>query len=114
GATGYLILTAADRTLIMHPDKKRILTKQAPGLNRLYDKAIEGFEGTEETTTSYGIKMVASFKRMKVKNWILIANCPSVEAYRPIHGAEQYVMMVAVIGVIAVFFIISFIIKYLA
>ena len=84
GKAGYFYLTTTDRTLIMHPDKKRILTKQAPGLNRLYDKAIEGFEGTDETITSYGIKMLSSFKRMKAKNWILVANYPQAEAYRPI------------------------------
>ncbi|MBF0505768.1 MAG: PAS domain S-box protein [Nitrospirae bacterium] len=113
GKTGYFYLTTTDRTLIMHPDKKRILTKMASGLNRLYDRGIEGFEGTDETITSYGTKMVASFKRLKVKNWILIANCPQAEAYRPIHEAEQYFLMATITVIIAVFFIISFIIKYL-
>ena len=88
GETGYFYLTSMDRTLIMHPDKKRILTKQAPGINRLYDKAIGGFEGTDETITSYGIKMLASFKRMKAKNWMLIANYPQAEAYRPIQASR--------------------------
>ena len=113
GKTGYFYLTTTDRTLFMHPNRESILAKRAPGLNRLYDKAIEGFEGTDETTTSHGIKMLSSFKRLKEKNWILIANYPLVEAYRPIQMAKRYVFMATIIGVVAVFLIISFIIKYL-
>ena len=113
GKTGYLYLTAMDRTMIMHPDKKRILTKQAPGLDRLYDKSIEGFEGTDDTITSHRRKMVSSFKRMKVKNWILGANYPQAEAYLPIRQAEHYFLIATITGIIAVFFIISFLIKYL-
>ncbi|MBF0506485.1 MAG: PAS domain-containing protein [Nitrospirae bacterium] len=113
GKEGYLYLTATDRTLIMHADRKRILTKQAPGLNRLYDRAIEGFEGTDETITSHGIQMVTSFKRLKTKNWILAANYPQAEAYRPIQVAEQYFLIATITGIVAIFFIISFIIKYL-
>ncbi len=111
GETGYLVLSAADRTLIMHPDKQRILTKQAPGLNVLHDKAIAGFEGTGETITSYGTKMLSSYKRLKAKNWILIADYPQAEAYRPIQAAERYFIITTVTGIMAVFFIISFTIK---
>jgi PAS domain S-box-containing protein len=113
GKAGYLYLTATDRTLIMHPDKKRILTRQSSGLNRLYDKAIYGFEGTDDTITSYGVKMVSSFKRIKAKNWILGANYPQAEAYRPILWVERYFLMAIITGIVAVFFIISFIMKYL-
>ncbi len=113
GDSGYLILTATDRTLIMHPDKKRILTKQATGLNRLYDKAIEGYEGTDETITSYGVEMLSSFKRLKAKNWILAAHYPQAEAYRPIQVGEHYFLMIAVICIIAVFIFITFITRYL-
>jgi PAS domain S-box-containing protein len=112
GETGYLILTAVDRTLIMHPDKKRIMTKQAPGVNRLYDKAIEGFEGTGENITSYGTKMVSSYKRLKVKNWILIAAYPQAAAYRPIQVAARYFLMIAIIGIVALSFSIFLITKY--
>ncbi len=113
GKTGYLYLVATDRTLIMHPDKQRILTKQAPGLNRLFDKAIDGFQGTDETITSHGIKMVSSCIRMKAKNWILLVNYPQSEAYRPIRQAGHYFLLATITGIIAVFFIISFIIRYL-
>ena len=113
GDTGYIYLTATDRTLIMHPDKKRILTKQAQGLNTLYDKAIEGFEGTNETVTSYGVEMLSSFKRLKTKNWILAANYPQSEAYRPIQVGAHYFLMISGTCIIAVFIFIFFIIKYL-
>ena len=113
GETGYLYLTATDGTLIMHPDKKRILTKVTPGANSLLDRAMEGFEGTDETTTTYGINMLASFKRMGAKSWILVANYPQAEAYRPIQVAEQYFLIVAIIAIIAVLLSLSLIAKYL-
>ena len=113
GETGNLYLYNTDGTMIMHPDKTRILVNQPRGLNRLYDMARDGFEGTGETTTSYGLKAVSSFKRMKAKKWILAANYPSVEAYRPVRRAEQYFLVVTIAGIVAVFLIISFIIKYL-
>ncbi|MGO9016355.1 MAG: diguanylate cyclase domain-containing protein, partial [Dissulfurispiraceae bacterium] len=46
-------------------------------------------------------------------NWILGANYPQAEAYSPIRQAEHYFLIATIAGIIAVFFIISFIIKYL-
>ncbi len=113
GKTGNFYLYKTDGTMIMHPNKKRILVKMPRGLNRLYDMARDGFEGTGETTTSYGMRAVSSFKRLKAKNWILAANYPQAEAYLPIRKAEQYFLIGTVAGVIAVFFIISFTIRAL-
>ena len=113
GKTGNLYLYQDDGTIIMHPNKKRILVKQPRGLNRLFDMAGDGFEGTGETTTSYGLKVVASFKRLKTKNWILAANYPQAEAYLPIQKAKGYFLIATIIAVLVVFFVISFIIKYL-
>lgn len=84
GSTGYLYLFAADRTLIAHPDISRILKKDVkPGANRLFDKALEGFEGSGETINSKGLQVLASFKRLQSTGWILAANYPVAEAYRP-------------------------------
>ncbi len=113
GESGNLYLYEEDGTMIVHPDKTRILVRQHRGLNRLYDMARDGFEGTGETTTSYGLQVVSSFKRLKTKNWILAANTPQAEAYRPIRQVEQTLLMAAVIGLIAIFLIISYIVKYL-
>src|SRR5208283_5409944 len=52
-------------------------------------------------------------RRLKAKNWILLANYPTVEAYRPIREAERYFLIATITGMIAIFFVISFTIKYL-
>ncbi len=83
---GYVYLYNKDRMLISHPDKSRIMKRDVPlGVNPLFDRAIEGFEGTDETVTSRGLRTLSSFKHLKTKNWIIAANYPVVEAYAPIY-----------------------------
>ncbi|MGD0844191.1 MAG: ATP-binding protein [Geobacteraceae bacterium] len=101
GDKGYLYLYSTDRTLIVHPDRTRILRRDVPlGVNRLFDRAIEGFEGTGETVTSRGLHTVSSFKHLKSTNWILAANYPQAEAYAPIYRAKWYLLAAAVMALI--------------
>jgi len=91
GKTGYLYLYGSDRTIIIHPDRSRILKKDVPpGANRLFDKAIAGYEGTDENTNSRGIASLSSFKRLKTTDWIIAANYPVEEAYAAVFRAERY------------------------
>ena len=89
GKSGYLYLVSSERTIIMHPDRKRVLEKNLPfGSNRGFDRAVGGFEGTLETVNSKGVAMLASFKRLKRTDWILAANFPQAEAYAAIDRAK--------------------------
>ncbi len=91
GSKGYLYLFAPDRTMIMHPDTSRILQKDVkPGANKLFDMAINGFEGSGETINSKGYGFLASFKTLKTTGWILAANYPLDEAYKPITNFRNY------------------------
>jgi len=91
GEKGYLYLFGMDRTMILHPDRSRILRKDVPvGANRLFDRAIEGFEGSGETVNSRGLSVFASFRKLQSTDWILAANYPLVEAYAPITQARRY------------------------
>ena len=93
GKSGYLYLYSTDRTMIVHPDKNRILKQDVPqGANKLFDAAIKGFEGTGETVNSRGIHVVASFKRLYTTNWILAANYPVKEAFSPIYKSRWYMI----------------------
>ena len=99
GDTGYLYMYNSARTVIMHPDQRRILKKDvAPGVNHAFDKGIEGFEGTEESLNSRGINSLTSVKHLKTTDWILAANFPTKEAYAPIDRARHYANIAAFLG----------------
>lgn len=98
GETGYLYLFTTDRTIIMHPDNSRIMQQDVlPGANVLFDKAIEGFEGSGETINSKGLPFLVSFKRLQSTNWILAANYSTIEAYRPILQFRNFYLIVMLV-----------------
>lgn len=91
GKAGYHFLIANNRTLIVHPDKSRIMNPvAAPGVNQLIDRALRGFEGSGETVTSYGIPMLTSIKRLRMTSWILGANFPASEAFATLNTTKHY------------------------
>jgi len=91
GQTGYLYLYNTDRLMIMHPDPQRIMKKDVPlGANIWFDRAIEGFVGTEETVNSRGLETLVTFKRLNHGHWILAANYPTAEAFQPIVRAQNF------------------------
>ena len=86
---GYFYLSTADRIMVMHPDHSRLLKPVVkPGVNLLYDRSMQGFEGAGETDNSKGIRMVAAFKRLKSVNWVLVAQLPAAEAYAAVNRAQ--------------------------
>jgi diguanylate cyclase (GGDEF)-like protein len=99
GRTGYIYFFSTDRTIIMHPDRSRVLKRDVPvGTNRVFDKAIAGFEGTEETVNSRGLHALTSVRHLKSVNWILAANYPLAEAYAPVREATRYSILASIIG----------------
>jgi diguanylate cyclase (GGDEF)-like protein/PAS domain S-box-containing protein len=94
GERGYLYLFNTDRTIILHPERERILRNDVPaGADELFDRAVEGFEGSGETVNSRGLHSLSSFKRLRSTDWILGANFPQAEAYAPIIDARRYFMI---------------------
>ena len=114
GKAGYLYLsTLESRTMIMHPDTKRILKPVSPGTNLLYDKAIGGFEGTGEAVNTYGVRMLVSVKHLKANKWILAANYPISEAHEILFDLEKKFFLAASVGIICILFLVFYLIKYL-
>jgi len=90
GKTGYLYLFNADRTMIIHPDKNRIMKQDVPlGVNKYFDMAVRGFEGSGETINSRGVPQLASYKQLRTVNWILASAFPLEEAYAPVRDVRN-------------------------
>ncbi|MDO3377421.1 ATP-binding protein [Geoalkalibacter halelectricus] len=99
GRTGYVYLFAADRTMIMHPDSSRIMQQDVPlGVNPLFDRAVEGFEGSGETVNSRGIHMLASYKQLIMTDWVLGASTPLEDAYAAVYQARQALLVAVAVS----------------
>jgi diguanylate cyclase (GGDEF)-like protein/PAS domain S-box-containing protein len=98
GQSGYVYMYDTQRTLIVHPEIERTLKKVPPGVNKLFDMAIEGFEGTAETIDSRGNRQLTSFKRLGKTNWILAASHPIDEVYASVIKARLYFIVAVFIG----------------
>ena len=105
--TGYLYIITRGRTLIMHPDKSRIMqSPEIPGVNKLLDEAYKGFEGNGENVNSRGLRSLSSFKRFKTTDWIMGANYPLAEAYSPIYLFRRYLLLAIFIGTLFSFLVV--------
>ena len=102
GRNGYFYLFTQNRTIIMHPDHSRIMTQDANmGANKLFDRVMEGLEGTGETTNPAGQHFLTSFKRLHTTNWILAANYPVAEAHQPINIFKNYFLAAVLAALLA-------------
>jgi diguanylate cyclase (GGDEF)-like protein/PAS domain S-box-containing protein len=85
GKTGYLYIVTEDGKLIMHPDRARLSQRAfAPGVNPLFERALKGFEGTEEAAIG-NERALVSYKRVPSSNWIVAAVYPKDEAFIAVH-----------------------------
>ncbi|OGU09703.1 MAG: hypothetical protein A2X82_07760 [Geobacteraceae bacterium GWC2_55_20] len=97
GESGYLFLIN-ERTILMHPDKKRILEPIPEGINRGIDQALRGFEGSLDNMNSSGQHMLSSFKKVGRTGWILGSNIPYKEAFNPLRVLALTATLISVGG----------------
>jgi len=105
GSTGYLFLFDADRTIILHPDRSKIMASSAADRTTAFmEKAIAGFEGSMEIVSPEGISMLASVKKLRRTGWYLAAYYPTREAYASIISARTYSLSLMTTGIVLTIF----------
>ncbi|MEO8752183.1 MAG: EAL domain-containing protein [Casimicrobiaceae bacterium] len=111
GKTGYLYIVMADGKLIMYPDRARLSQRAfPPQANPLFERALAGFEGTEESITFNGREALVSYKRVPTSNWIVAAVYPKEEAFLVTHDLIwrfAYFLLAACVVVLAAIWILT-------
>jgi diguanylate cyclase (GGDEF)-like protein/PAS domain S-box-containing protein len=118
GKTGYLFIVAADGKLIMHPDRKRLSQPAfVAATNPLFDRALEGFEGTEEALDPDGHEAFITYKRVPASNWIVGAVYPKNEAFLAVNELlwrfVSFLLAASVIVVAAIWLLTHFLMRRL-
>ena len=99
GKTGYSYVYDKQRLMILHPKDERMLTSDVPvGANKMFDAAIEGFEGTAETVNSKGEKMLVAFHPVFWTDWIVASQLPSKEAFAPLVASQRIFIVFIFVG----------------
>jgi len=114
GKTGYLYIVTADGRLIMHPDRDRLSQRAfAPGVNPLFERALEGFEGTDEALESNGREAMVTYKRVPSSNWIVAAVYPKEEAFVAINELTWHFVQLLLLASVVVVLSIWILTRYL-
>ena len=104
GRTGSFFVTApASRTYVASSDKRRLMkVGPPPGLNPVYDRYINGYEGSGVALSSRGVVELSSSKRIPTTGWLMQSVLPTDEAFEPIRLMQQHLLIIsAVLSVLA-------------
>ena len=87
GMTGDFLITAPKtRSYVTSSDKSRLLKSGPPrGVNPVYDRYIDGYEGSGQAVSSRGVNELSSSKRIPVTGWLMQSVLPADEAFAPIN-----------------------------
>jgi len=108
--SGYLFLVSGDRTIIMDPDRSRILSAKAePSVDKQVGRALEGLGGVAESSNDHGVRFLTSLKRLQAVDWVVGANYPLNEAYRSVYRLERYFAVAVVFSVCLIVLIVRLI-----
>ncbi len=97
GMTGDFLITAPKtRSYVTASDKSRLLKNGPPrGINPVYDKYIDGYEGSGLARSSRGVLELSSSKRIPATGWLMQSVLPADEAFAAINDIERHVFVIS-------------------
>ncbi len=97
GQTGEFLLTAPkSRIFIASSNGGRTLKKgPPPGINPIYDRYIDGKEGSGVHISSRGVEELSSSKIVPATGWLMQSVLPTEEAYAPIYRMQQRLLIIS-------------------
>jgi PAS domain S-box-containing protein len=99
GKTGGYMIAAPQHDLFVNAtDKSRILQPlPTPGVNLMFDRYRQGFEGSGVAVSSRGVEELSSAKLVPLAGWVVIAALPTSEAFGPIRDMQAHILTAALL-----------------
>ena len=96
GKTGGYLLIAPQHKLFITGTDKNYIMKPVPGsgVNALFDRYMEGFEGSGIVVDAQGAEVLSSAKQIPVAGWFLVARIPTAEAFQPVDIMQLRILLV--------------------
>ncbi len=97
GNTGdFLVSAPKGRIFVASSDKRRVMKAgPPPGVNPVYDRYLEGHEGSGIAKSSRGVVELSSNKRIPTTGWLMHSVLPADEAFAPIKAMERHLIVVS-------------------
>ncbi len=109
---GQFVLTTRDRTTIVGDNSRLMLSSFAePGVMPAYDRAIEGWEGTEQGVDPLGRQMLMSFRSVDSIDWVAGVMLPVEDAFAPIARLQRMAMLLVVLASVLVGLLVWFVMR---
>ena len=94
---GYIVVAPQYRTIVTATDKTYIMQAMPePGVNPLFDRYVQGFEGSGSTVDSRGLSVFSAAKQIPVAGWLLVGRIPAEEALAPIGAMQQRLLFATI------------------
>jgi diguanylate cyclase (GGDEF)-like protein/PAS domain S-box-containing protein len=99
GLTGdFLLTTPGTRTFIASSDKRRLMKAGPPrGTNPVFDRYLEGYEGSGVAVSSHGVEELSSSRRLASTGWLMQSVLPTEEAFAPIRAMQRQLGIISVL-----------------
>jgi len=91
GKHGTFFLMDRNRTVIMHPDRNRLLSRIPPGNSPGLDRVLqERLSVPVEEADARGSREITSGRELKGANWLIVSQYPLSEVYAPLDQARVF------------------------
>ena len=97
GRTGDFLLTdPKTRIFVASSDKRRVMQAGPPrGVNPVFDRYIDGFEGSGIAMSSRGVEELSSSKIIPSSGWLMQSVLPTQEAFAPVREMQRHLFVIS-------------------
>lgn len=96
GKGEWFIFSPHDNIIVAATNTKHVMTSTPPrGANPMYDRFVEGFEGSGIAANSTGMSKIYSATRIPATNWMVMATLPTEVTFRPVTVMRNYLIATA-------------------